>query len=212
MWQLWCYFHECGVKSDFFPSLFEYFRSGHQLPNQIGSWYGRTEDPGLAQLEYYEACCKVSGLDLTDFFDAWGFFRPVDYDYKQYVTVRYKVTEEMIDASKARVAAMNLPKAPPIQYLEDRDSDRQKKYSDMGHISLFTNKAKIDHPVTATITGRNITIPLCSNVVAIELRRGTAPDGELVYFSNLSEFTSPVDPSLVTLWAVQSDGVRIRVQ
>ena len=211
-WQLWCYFYECGLKPDFFPSLFEYFRGGHQLPNQIGSWYGRTEDPGLAQLEYYEACCKVSGLDLTDFFDAWGFFRPVDYDYKQYVTVRYKVTEEMIAASKSRVAAMNLPKAPPIQYLEDRESSVQRRYSNMGNISLFKTKAKIDQPVTATISGRKVTVSSYSNVVAIELRRGTAPDGELLYFSNLSEFTSPVDLSLVSLWAVQSDGVRKNVQ
>ena len=210
-WQLWNYFQNCGYKKDFFPALFEYFRNGHQLPNADGPKYGRSEDLGTAQLEYYEACCVVSGMDLTDFFDAWGFFRTVDTQYEQYGKAYYGVTTAMINASKARVRDMNLPKAGPLQYLEDRLTFGGEKYADMGYWELFKNKTKIAGTPKASVNGNKVTLSDYDGVVAIEVRNGTSESGELLYFANVSSFTCPVSLTGRTLWAVQYDGVRKKV-
>ena len=214
-WQLWNYYHNCGYKTDFFPSLFNYMRNGHQLPNQAApSYYGRAENAGLCQLEYYEACCAVAKQDLTEFFDAWGFFRTIDQTYDQYGETRYTVTDAMINASKARVRDMNLPKAAPIQYLEDRTKHNGVTYSEMGFYTQYKDKVTISKTPKASVSGRKVTLTDCDQAVAVEVRRGNADTGELLYFSNLFSFEVPASVSLSgnSLWAVQYDGKRVKVQ
>ena len=217
-WQLWNYFHNCGHMPDFFPKLFEYLRQ-HPLPGEMATIVGRDkDDPGRAQLEYYEACCAVSGLDLTDFFDAWGFFLPFDQQYTQYYTVLYRVTDQMINESKARVRDMKLPKAAPMQYLEDRKTsvETKKPNCDMGYWTQFkdmptisgTPTAKVDYP---NANGPQVKVSGCENAVAVEVRRGSDSSGELLYFSNMFNFTSKVSLSGASLWAVQADGKRVKV-
>ena len=213
-WQLWNYFQNCGYKADFFPALFAYFRNGHQLPNQSAlSYYDRVENAGLCQLEYYEACCAVSGVDLTDFFDAWGFFRTIDVTYSQYGETKYTVTDAMINASKARVRDMNLPKAAPMQYLEDRATFGGITYSQMGYWTQFKEKVQITKTPSAKVSGNKVELSDCDQAVSVELRRGTAETGELLYFSNMFNFTVPSEVNLSgnTLWAVQYDGKRVKV-
>ena len=214
-WQLWNYYQNCGYKVDFFPALFAYFRDGHQLPNQSAlDYYGKAENAGQCQLDYYEACCAVSGQDLTDFFDVWGFFRTIDQTYEQYGSTKYTVTDAMINASKARVRDMNLPKAAPMQYLEDRTTHGGEKYSDMGYFQLFKDQTKITKTPKASVNGSKVTLTDYEQAVAVELRRGTTDTGELLYFSNMASFTVPsgVNISGNTLWAVQYDGTRIKIQ
>lgn len=210
-WQLWTYYMHAGFKADFFPALFEYFRDGHQLPNADGPKYGRSEDLGLAQLEYYEACCTVAGEDLTDFFEVWGFFREIDQQYEQYGKAYYGVTDVMINASKARVRDMNLPKAAPIQYLEDRAKFGGETYCDMGYWTQFKNKEKITKSPKASVSGKKVTLSDCDQAVSVEVRQGTTKEGTLLYFSNMFNFDCPVTLTGNTLWAVQSDGERIKV-
>lgn len=210
-WQLWNYYHNAGYKADFWPTLFEYLRQ-NPLPSEMApSYYNRAEDAGRAQLEYYEAACVAAGEDLTEFFDIWGFFIPIDQQYEQYGTVQYKVTEAMINESRARVRAMNLPKAAPIQYLEDRKSVGSTKYSDMGYWEQYRDKVQITKTPKASVNGYKVTLTDCDQAVAVEVRRGTADDGDILYFSNLFEFTSPVNLSGNSLWAVQYDGTRKKV-
>ena len=214
-WQLWNYYQNCGYKPDFFPALFNYFRDGHQMPNQAGpSYYGRAEDAGLCQLEYYEACCAVAGEDLTEFFDAWGFFRTIDQQYSQYGETRYTVTDAMINAAKTRVREKNLPKAAPIQYLEDRAKFGGTTYSEMGYYTQFKEKKTITKKPSCTVNGNKVTLSNCDEAVAVEVRRGTSETGDLLYFSNLFTFNVPASVSLAnaSLWAVQYDGKRVAVQ
>lgn len=211
-WQLWNYYQNCGYKADFFPALFNYFRNGHQLPNQSAlTYYGRAENAGLCQLEFYEACCAVAGQDLTDFFDAWGFFRPIDITYEQYGTTKYTVTDAMINASKARVRDMKLPKAAPMQYLEDRTTHGGETYSEMGNWTQFRDKVAITKSPSATVSGSKVTLKDCEEAVAVEVRRGSDSNGDLLYFSNMFSFNSPVAVSGNSLWAVQYDGKRVKV-
>ena len=177
-------------------------------------YYGRVENAGLCQLEYYEACCKVAGQDLTDFFDAWGFFRTIDQTYSQYGETKYTVTDVMINASKARVRDMKLPKAAPIQYLEDRTKHGGETFSEMGYWTQFKDKVTISKSPKASVNGRKVSLTDCDQAVAVELRRGTAETGDLLYFANLFNFEVPASVSLSgnTLWAVQYDGKRVKVQ
>ena len=214
LWQLWNYYQNAGYKSDFFPALFDYFRNGHQLPNQSAlDYYGRAENAGLCQLEFYEACCAVAREDLTDFFDAWGFFRTIDQTYEQYGTTKYTVTDAMINASKARVRDMQLKKAAPIQYLEDRATFGGTTYSQMGYWAQYKDKVQITKAPSAKVNGNKVELHDCDQAVSVELRRGTSESGELLYFSNMFNFTVPSGVVLNgnTLWAVQYDGKRIKV-
>lgn len=215
-WQLWNYYHNCGHNTHFFPDLFNYLRQQeHMLDSEYSSWYywhrSFTEDPGRAQLQYYEACCAVAGEDLTEFFDAWGFFRPVNnLAYYQYGDIVYNVTQEMIDASKARVAAKGYPKAAPIQYLEDRTTVGSTTYSEMGYWEAFKGAAAVVSSPVAVVMGTAIDT-YCEKAVAVELRAGDASNGTLLYFSNVRYFELPSGLSLAgnSLWAVQADGVRV---
>ena len=214
-WQLWNYYHNCGYKTNFWPSLFNYFRDGHQMPNLAPEeYYGLREDAGQCQLKFYEACCAVAGEDLTEFFDVWGFFRPIDQTYTQYGETKYTVTDAMINASKARVRDMKLPKAAPIQYLEDRTKHGGELYSEMGYYTQFKDKKAITKTPKYSVSGSNVTLTDCEEAVAVEVRVGASSTGSLLYFSNLFSFTLPGGISLGnnSLWAVQADGTRVAVQ
>jgi len=213
-WQLWNYYQNAGFKPDFFPALFAYFRDGHQMPNQSAlDYYGLPEKAGQCQLEFYEACCVVAGEDLTDFFDAWGFFRTIDQTYSQYGETKYQVTDAMITTAKNKVRALGLPKAAPIQYLEDRKKFGGETYCDMGYWEQFRDGVKITKTPTAKISGNIVRLSDCEEAVAVEVRKGSESTGELLFFANTFNFTAPSQGTLRdnSLWAVQADGVRVKV-
>ena len=206
-WQLWNYYHRCGYNEKFWPTLFELLRRD-PLPSE----YSNTDDPGASQLKFAEKACDAAGQDLTEFFETWGFYRTIDISYEQYGSARYRVTEEMIRDSKARIAAKGYPKAAPIQYIEDRKVKNDVHYSDMGYFETYRNRTKITKTPTYTVSGRTYTVSDCDQAVAVELRKPASGEtlGELLYFSNLSTFTVPDGVSLTdaVLYAVQYDGER----
>ena len=218
-WQLWNYYHNCGYNTHFFPDLFTYLRkTENMLYSEYSSWYywnlGFTDTPGKAQLQYYEACCEVAQEDLTEFFEVWGFFRPVDIQYSQYGNAQYTVTQSMIDDAKARVAAKGYPKAAPIQYLEDRavapygDNDSYI-YSQLGLWTQFRDNPVITGTPTANMNGNMAFLSGVDNAVGIEYRKGDNSNGELLNFSNMQYIEIPAVAG--TLWAVQSDGTRVQI-
>ena len=209
-WQLWNYFHRCGVQPDFFPTLFQLLRED-PLPSEFASYFGMKQDEGASQLKYAEKVCDAAKLDLTDFFDAWGFYRPVDIVYEQYGSAPYKVTDEMIAASKARIAAKGYPAGPAIQFIEDRQVEGGDTYSNMGYYTTFQNKTKITKTPRYSVSGRTYSLTDCDQAVGVEVRRSVSSGlGERLYFSNLSTFTLPasVPQSNISLYAVQYDGER----
>ena len=209
-WQLWNYFHRCGVQPDFFPTLFQLLRDD-PLPSEFASYFGMAENPGASQLKYAEKVCEAAKLDLTEFFETWGFYRTIDVNYEQYGSARYRVTDDMIAESKARIAGMGFPKGPAIQYIEDRQIEDGQTYSNMGYYTTYQNKTKISKTPRYTVSGRTYTVTDCDQAVAVEIRRSAGSGlGELLYFSNLTTFTAPsgVPQSNVSLYAVQYDGER----
>ena len=221
-WQLWNYFHRCLGDEDFFPRV---FRNSWDdpTPGMYWSQYGfEKQDPGVCQLAYYEHVCDAAQMDMTEFFETWGFFREVSTTYGQYsAPMLYNVTKEMIAESQGRVADKGYPKAPAIQYIEDRtrstrsesDPGYQKDIR-MGYYTLFKDRTSMTTVPKYTLSGRNVVISDYSQAAAVELR--DAETNELLYFSNLGDFTVPaktgagktIDLEQVKFQAVQWDGVR----
>lgn len=206
-WQLWNYYHRCGIKPDFWQTLFKLMR-------EVGLDEG--SDPGRKQLEFAKMASKAAGEDLTDFFEMWGFFVPVNTTLEQYGSYKYVVTDEMIAEAKAFMAQYPKPKHA-LQYIEDRKSSefpssdyRYSQVGDLGYYTTFKDNLKVSEKVSATVTGRNVSVTDGENAVAIEIRRDNSA-GPVVYFSNFLNFEIPqsISTGNCGIYAVQADGTRI---
>lgn len=206
-WQLYWYFHECKIKPDFYPKLFQKMRSMPQRPNsQIGE----------SQLDFVMAASEVSGLNLTEFFDVWGFLTPADnLPVKQYGEGTCNITQEMIDATKAFMSKYPAPKHP-FYYMEDRlktnpllEGNLGKEIGDVGYYTQFTNNLKVSSSISYSLSSRSVSIANGAEAVAFELWQ----NNNRVYFSNFLNFVIPesITTTGLTIKAVQSDGKRIDI-
>lgn len=206
-WQLWNYFHRLGNMPNFFPELFKELRA-----NRLNT------SPGFAQMDYAKAVCKVANMDMTEFFDRWGFFREVTLpNYEQYGTHIYIVNQTMIDQTKEYMADFH-KKCPPICYLEDRRNGdlgiESYQVGDVGHYSQFKDNVKISGTPTYKLSGNSITINNGTQAVAFEIRKDNA-NGELLYFFNFLSYSIPptvIIDETTKFYAVQADGKRIEMK
>lgn len=207
-WQLWNYFHRLGNMPDFFPKLFKYLRSHPLL----------YASPGTAQMQYAKAVCTVANMDMTEFFDRWGFFREVFIpNYEQYGSpLMYMVSESLIDQTKEYMATFS-KKVPPIYYLEDRKNGdvgiEDYKVGDVGYYTLFKDNVKITGIPTYKLSGSKITVNSGTQAVAFEIRKDNE-NGELLYFFNFLSYTLPQTVLVdgIKFYAVQADGKRIEMK
>ncbi|MBO9595307.1 MAG: M60 family metallopeptidase [Niabella sp.] len=113
-WQLQLYFTGPGGNADFYPDLFEAFRiQGAEESNKehrSGGWGNRGRNPAVYQLNFVKTACKVGKTDLTDFFERYGFFYVGKFEFGDYGNYNYEMTQDMVDACKKEIAALNLPK------------------------------------------------------------------------------------------------------
>lgn len=205
-WQLWNYYHRCGYKPDFFQQLFKALREDRLVES----------DPGAAQLKFARLASKVANENLTDFFEMWGFFEPVDNQtLEQYGVWNYNVTPEMIASTKKYMAQFPAPKHA-FYYLEDRKNedvgigDQKGKIGDVGHWTQFKDNAKMLKKPSYTQAGRNISIADGDEAVTFEIKKGD----KLLYFSNFLTFDVPVEIPLegTDVYAVQADGQRLKLK
>ncbi|MCH5330569.1 MAG: M60 family metallopeptidase, partial [Alistipes sp.] len=213
-WQLWNYFHRCGFDPQFWPRLFYLLRTKYILPNEMASAYGLTENNGLCQMMFAEAVCEAAQMDFTDFFEVWGFLRPVDITYEQYGKARYNVTEAMVADLREKMSKYS-EKAPAIQYIEDRDRKNGVLYSELGYYTTYQNRLTVSGTPSYTLNNRTLNVSGAANGVAIEVRGPEGSDGslgELRYFSNMTNFTIPSGVSMggMTVYVVQWDSKRIK--
>lgn len=202
-WQLWNYYHRCEYKKDFWQTLFKLLRE-----NRI-----EESNPGAGQLLFAKMACKAANEDLTDFFEMWGFFIPVDnVKIEQYGNWNYNVTTSMINDAKAYMS--QFPKAKhAFYYLEDRKNGDEGigdyQVGDVGHYTQFKNNQKITKTLTYSKSGQRITISGGEEAVAFEIKKGT----EVLFFSNFVSFEVPSSVMLegAQVYAVQADGKRILV-
>lgn len=100
-WQLYLYFVQIKGEAHFYHDLYEYFRT-HESPN----------DPGLQQLDFVRQVCNIGKTDLTDFFIAWGFLRPIDRVINDYGNKQIRITQQQIDDLVAEIKAKKYPEPP----------------------------------------------------------------------------------------------------
>ncbi len=199
-WQLWNYYHRCGYKTDFWQTLFKLLREDRIIES----------DPGAGQLKFAMKASQAANENLTDFFEMWGFFEPVDETIEQYGSWKYKVTETMIQEAKDYMAQFPAPKHA-FYYLEDRKNGDvgigNYQVGDVGYYTQFKENVKISKTVYYSHSGQQISITDGDEAVAFEVRK----DGQLLYFSNFFRFTVPSSISIdgTQIYAVQADGERI---
>ena len=210
-WQLWNYYHRVRKDEKFFGRVFKIMRD-------LGM--NETENCGKKQIEYAVACSQAAGEDLTDFFEAWGFFKAHNSRVSQYGTYDYNVTQPMISDAKKRMSQYPKPKHA-LEYIEDRNVKMGEKpgdyafdmVGDLGYYETYEKDLKVASNASATVSGRTVTTANCGNAVAIEVRKRQSGDsyGEIRYASNYETFTVPskVDISSCNVYAVQADGTRI---
>jgi hypothetical protein len=114
-WQLYLYFVEIKGVKHFYHDIFEYFRTNDAAA-----------DPGLQQLDFVRQACVAGKTDLTDFFTAWGFLRPIDRDINDYGNRIVRVTQQQIDALIAEIKAKNYP--VPTCKIEEITDKNYKSY------------------------------------------------------------------------------------
>jgi hypothetical protein len=95
-WQLHLYFTRHG-RPDFYADVMEQMR---RRPDT-----GSGDASIRSQFEFVKLCCEVGELDLTDFFDKWGFFWVGELTVNDYGKYHYIITQAMVDDAKAAIAA-----------------------------------------------------------------------------------------------------------
>jgi hypothetical protein len=93
-WQLHLYFSR-NAKPDFYADVME------QMRHRPAAGYG--DNSIHNQFEFVKICCDVAELDLTEFFEQWGFFRVGELTVKDYGTYEYRITQEMVDEVKSTI-------------------------------------------------------------------------------------------------------------
>ena len=118
--QLYLYFHAAGKDETFYPRLFEALRKDRLNKGwQDNSWVYHTEAIE-DQLKFAEKCCEIAQMDLSEFFDVWGFFEPMtDAMIGDYSTYCVNLTKEEADASRARMQQYE-KKGGHLMFIEDR--------------------------------------------------------------------------------------------
>ena len=114
-WQLYLYYHVAGNNPQFYPTLFKLLRE-----DPMKKTSGSTTNSGRNDLLHFaQKCCEAAGEDLTSFFEAWGFFHPMNKaeigDYGNYVI---SSTSTMIKDAKKKMA--KYPKKAAVEFIEDR--------------------------------------------------------------------------------------------
>lgn len=119
-WQLKLYMIDVLGQKDFYHDLYEYFRT-HESPSDQGA------NQGMNQLDFVRQVCRISGYNMLDFFEKWGFLYPVKTTLNDYGSKAFEITEEQIEQLKAEINGMNyrMPR-PNVHQITDSNLDNYK--------------------------------------------------------------------------------------
>lgn len=225
--QLYLYFHAAGKDTTFYPRLFEALR--HDRLNkgpQDNSWVFHTsavED----QLKFAVKCCEIAQMDLSEFFEAWGFFVPMNEtaigDYSNYIV---NLTKEESDSVRA-IMKQYSKKGGHLMFIEDRIKPSKREDGVDGYRIDFNDEYAIgkmgstgqwgdyiDESVKAqgyyyARSSNSITIKQTADAKgALGFKLYNARTGELLDFNNNYRLTVPVAHANAPLMVVaaQADG------
>ena len=61
------------------------------------------------QFEFIKVVCDLAELDLTDFFEAWGFFWVGELTVDDYRKYTYQITPQMVEETRSYIASKGYP-------------------------------------------------------------------------------------------------------
>lgn len=159
--QLWCYYHLTGKNTKFYPRLYELLRRN---PLQKSYYMSARYD----QLQFAKMACIAAQEDLTDFFESWGFFVPLDnYLVSDYAENVLSLTPEDAQAVRDEIAAYNFPKNIALIFIDDRIGSDRPSYSnewkkelcgDLGGLKDFANNSASDGNYSYVIEGSTVKV------------------------------------------------------
>ena len=222
-WQLYLYYYVVGNNPEFFQRLFIELRKDPMKRSTSTLNYGKDD-----LLKFVEKCCEVAQEDLTTFFDAWGFFVPMNRlvigDYGDYTLTS---TQAMIDATKEKISKYP-KKCGAIEFIEDRivhyartdgvEGNRlaiDYKVGEAGDLGQFT--AYLPDSIKTKATGyiyskfgREITFSKGTGAVGFRFYN---TEDSLLSFCNTLKYTLPVNVASreLKIVAVSADGTETEV-
>ncbi|MBO7468373.1 MAG: M60 family metallopeptidase [Bacteroidaceae bacterium] len=221
-WQLYLYFHECGVDTTFWPRVFKAMRTT-PLPIRWGNKKEVTAADDM--LLFARHCCDVAQMDLTDFFRVYGFLVPHEKMETRESGNFLTTPQSDIDAFVAY--ASRYPKAPPIEFIDDRirpiprtDGGEGNRLTydfgpgQCGDVGLYTDFLLTSVHAQGYIYSRSgNTVTIKDGNGAVGFRIYDSITGELIYLSNSLKFTlpAPCQNSLLRIVAVSADGTECRI-
>lgn len=218
-WQLFLYFHEAQVDTTFYQRFFQRMREKPLAARTIYTSQKRTGITGNEDvLLFARNACDVSGLDLSEFFQYWGFCTPCNnYTVDDYGT--YSLTIKQSEVDEFLAYAHQYPKAPSIIFIEDRvkgvprtdggsgfkEGGPDSKAGAVGHFTDFMTPEVKAEGYLYTRTGRKITIT--KGTGALGFKVVDKHTGALLYGSNALTFNLPerYADADITILAAQAD-------
>lgn len=150
-WQLQLYIAYVLGNTEFYADVYEYIRNNTVTGKQAWEY----------QVEFPYICSKVSGIDLSEFFEKWGFLRKVNTEITDYGTKGvFKIGDAELAAAKKRIAELSLPKPThAFWYITEKNEHIFK-----GNLSMGTSgNATLDRET------KLISVSGFSNAVAFEV-------------------------------------------
>ena len=185
-WQLYLYCAKVKGNDDFYKDLYEAVRT---TPNPVTA--------GKCQLEFVKKACAAAKMDLTPFFEKFGFLKPFRQEVNDYGKRMFEVTAEDIEQTRKEIKAKKYPKQQlPFWYITDNTVD------------LFKNPQPVETG-TAVCKGNTFTMKDWKGVVAYEVFQ----KGKLVFVAPLQQFTVEgvaVDEK-TKVYAIAADGKKTKV-
>lgn len=120
-WQLKLYIVDALGQKDFYHDLYEYIRN-NPSPSE------EKKNAGLDQLDFVRQVCRISGLNLLDFFEKWGFLKSVNTTLNDYGNKIFTLTQNQVNTLKEEIekAGYAMP-APNVHEITDETWESFKK-------------------------------------------------------------------------------------
>ncbi len=220
---LYLYYHALGNHPTFYQEVFKRLRQSPLIQKAGGVTYAKND-----YLKFARVCSEVAGEDLSEYFEYWGFFRPItNYELSDYATYYVTATQQEIDEAKAAIKACGKPNSNII-FIDDRveseiGSDGKpkrtlEKYSaencenEMGQYTDFPKKLEASSYLYVVDTRGYVTISvLGKNAVGFKIYD---KDHNLAYVSAKRKFKLPdylLEEGDYTIVAAQSDGTDVKL-
>lgn len=120
-WQLKLYLVDALGQVDFYHDLYEYFRN-NPSPSDSG------KNGGMDQLDFVRQVCRISKLNLLDFFDKWGFLRRANATLDDYGNKFFAITQNQVNELIQEIEAVGYAMAAPdVHKITDENWETYKK-------------------------------------------------------------------------------------